>query len=170
MADLIVLKFDNTYGATKALAAVRALEDLHYAWMDDVAVVEKHKTGLVTIHSSHGDPVTGAWFGGLLGLLLFWWFPPGWFLGGTLGGLGLGAIVGEAMASAGLDKKIIEEIKSELTPGSSALLLIGAEGDADEMARAFELYHPVSVKRFSLSDETIQKLREALGSSEKVSS
>jgi uncharacterized membrane protein len=163
MADLIVLKFDNSFGATQALSAARALEELRHAWADDVAVVEKHKSGIVTIHTSHGSPSEGAWFGGLLGLLLFWWFPPAWFFGGWLAGIGIGALVGEAMAKAGLDNGMIEEIKKELTPGTSALLLIGAEGDADEMARAFAPYHPVNVLRFSLSDDTVQKLKDAFG-------
>jgi uncharacterized membrane protein len=163
MADLIVLKFDNAYGAARALSAVRALEELRYAWVDDVAVVEKHKGGFVTIQTPHGSPATGALWGGLLGLLLFWWFPPAWFFGGWLAGLGIGALAGEAMAKAGLDKKMIKEIKSELTPGTSALLLIGAKGDADEMERAFEPYHPVSVMRYTLDEHTVEQLKQALG-------
>lgn len=163
MADLITLKFEDSYGAMRALSAARALEELRYAWMDDVAVVEKHKAGVVTLHTPHGSPTTGAWFGGLLGLLLFWWFPPAWFFGGWLAGLGIGALVGEAMAGAGLDKKMVDEIKSELTPGTSALLLIGVEGDANEMTRAFEPYHPTKVMRFSISDDTVQRLKEAQG-------
>lgn len=163
MADLIVMKFDSQHGAEQALSAVQALEELRYAWIEDVAVVEKHKTGLTTIHTPHGSPATGAFFGGLIGLLVFWWFPPAWFFGGWLAGLGIGALIGEAMAKAGLDKKMIEQIKSELTPGTSALLLIGAEGDADEMARAFAPYHPAKVMRFPLSDDTIEKLKQALG-------
>jgi uncharacterized membrane protein len=163
MADLIVLKFDNAHGATRALSAVGALEELRYAWMDNVAVVEKHKAGFTTIHTPHGSPSRGAWYGGLLGLLIFWWFPPAWFFGGWLAGLGIGALVGEEMGKADLDKKMIEEIKSELSPGTSALLLIGAGGDADEMTRAFEPYKPVNVMRFNLSDDTVQKLKDALG-------
>jgi uncharacterized membrane protein len=164
MADLIVMKFDSPYGATRALSAVRALEDLHYAWIDDVAVVEKHRNKLVTVHSPHGSPAAGAFWGGLLGLLLFWWFPPAWFFGGWLAGLGLGAVAGEIMAQAGLDKKMIEEIKSELEPGTSALLLLGAHGDVDEMTRAFQLYHPTDLKRYNISDDAIEKLKTALGS------
>lgn len=163
MADLIVLKFDTPYGANRALAAARALEELRYAWIDDVAVVEKHKTGLVTIQSPHGSPATGAWWGGLLGLLLFWWFPPAWFFGGWLAGLGIGALAGEAMAKVGLDKKVVDEIKSELKPGTSALLLMGARGDADEMSRAFEPYHPTQVMRYDISDDIVEKLKAALG-------
>jgi len=167
MADLVVMKFDNAYGATHALAAARALEELQYAWMQDIAVVEKHKNHLVTIHTPHGSPTTGAWYGGLIGLVLFWWFPPAWFFGGWLAGLGIGALAGESMAKAGLDKKMVDEIKSELSPGTSALLLIGVRGDADEMTRAFDRYHPVSVMRFDLSDDTVEKLKSALGTESK---
>ena len=34
MADLIMLKFDDPYGAQQALSAARALEELRYAWID----------------------------------------------------------------------------------------------------------------------------------------
>jgi uncharacterized membrane protein len=164
MADLIVLTFDNPHGAMRALTGVQALEELNYAWIDDVAVIEKHKAGFVTIHSPHGSPAAGAWFGGLVGLLLFWWFPPAWFFGGWLAGLGIGALAGEAMAKAGLDKGLVEEIKSELKPGSSALLLMGARGDVDEMSRAFEQYRPTRVLRYEIADDVVEKLKAALGS------
>jgi uncharacterized membrane protein len=104
MADLIMLTFDDPYGAVQALSAARALEELRYAWIDDVAVVEKHRTGVVTLHTPHGSAARGALFGGLIGLLLFWWFPPAWFFGGWLGGLGGGALIGEAMKHSGIDE------------------------------------------------------------------
>ena len=37
-ADVILLKFNDTYGAQSALAAVRALTELDKAWVDGVAV------------------------------------------------------------------------------------------------------------------------------------
>jgi uncharacterized membrane protein len=163
-SELIVLKFDDSYGAQRALSAVRALEELRYAWIDDVAVVEKHKTGIVTIHTPHGSAAGGALWGGLIGLLLFWWFPPAWFLGGWLGGLVGGGVIGEAMKRAGVDENLVKTIKSELTPGTSALLLMGASGDIDQMQRAFDPYHPSKVIRESLSADTVERLKEALGS------
>jgi uncharacterized membrane protein len=164
MADLIVLKFDHPYGATQALSAARALEELRYAWIDDVAVIEKHKGGFVTVHTPHGSASGGALLGGLLGLLLFWWFPPAWFFGGWLGGLGAGALIGEAMKRVGIDENLVHQVKSELNPGSSALLLMGASGDADQMARAFEPYHPTKVMRYTISDEGVESLKKEFGS------
>ena len=55
MAELIMLKFDSPYGAQGALSDVRALEELHHAWLDDVATVEKHKGGFVALHTPHGS-------------------------------------------------------------------------------------------------------------------
>jgi uncharacterized membrane protein len=162
MADLIVLKFDDTYGAQQALAAVRALEEMNFAWADDVAVVERHKSGRVSLHTPHGSSAGGALWGGLIGMLLFWWFPPGWFVAGWLGGMGAGALAGEAMKKSGLDQNLVDSIKDELTNGTSALLLIGASGDADQMAKAFEKYHPTKVIREPIPDETVENLKEAL--------
>lgn len=164
MADLITLTFDSPYGAQAALNAVRALEDLRYAWIDDVAVVEKHRSGRVSLHTPHGSATGGALWGGLIGMLLFWWFPPAWFFGGWLGGMGIGALACEAMKKAGLDENLVNEVKSSLTPGTSALLLIGATGDADQMARAFEPYKPTKVIRQEIPEQTVANLTEALGS------
>jgi uncharacterized membrane protein len=164
MAELTMLKFDSVYGAQGAIAAVRALEELNYAWIDDVVIVEKHKGGFVSIHSPHGSAAAGAFYGGLLGLLLVWWFPPAWFLGGWLGGLGGGALIGEAMKRSGVDQKLVDEVKSELNPGTSALLLIGASGDADQMERALEQHQPAKILHFPLSDDTIDALKKEAAS------
>ena len=163
MAELIVMTFDNPYGAQEALAAARALEVLHYAWIDDVALVEKHRSGFVTVHSPHGSAARGALWGGLVGMLLFWWFPPAWFFGGWLGGAGGGALIGEAMKRSGLDQQLVHDVQSALAPGTSALLLIGESFDADEMERAFADRHPSRVIRHTLSDETVANLSKELG-------
>ena len=167
MAELVMLKFDSPYGAQGALSAVRALEELHYAWMDDIAVIEKHKGGLVALHTPHGSALQGAFYGSLIGLLLFWWFPPAWFLGGWLGGMGGGALIGEAMNRSGIDLTLVDQVKAELTPGTSALLLIGVSGDADQMERAFEEHHPASVIRHPMPEPTLENLKKELGAQEK---
>jgi uncharacterized membrane protein len=163
MADLITLKFSDTYGAQAALNAVRALEELRYAWVDDIAVIEKHRSGRVTTHTPHGSVAGGALWGGLVGMLLFWWFPPAWFLGGWLGGAGVGALIGKNLKESGLDHDMVEAIKAELTEGTSMLLLMGAKGDTDQMVHAFEPYHPVKVTRHEVPDETVSNLETALG-------
>ena len=162
MADLIILKFDDTYGAQAALSAVRALTELRKAWVDDVAVIEKHKSGRVSTHTPHGSVTGGALWGALLGMLLFWWFPPMWFLGGWAGGAAIGGLVGKAMKKSGLDDKMVDELKAELTDGTSMLLLMGASGDADEMAEAFKPYNPTKVIRHEIPETTVDNLKEQL--------
>ncbi len=161
MSDLILLKFDHPYDAQRALGAVRGLEELHYAWIDNIAVIEKHRSGITSVSTPHGSAAGGAFLGGLAGILLFWWFPPAWFLGGWLGGMGVGAAIGELWKRAGLDDKLVSEVKAELTPGTSALVLVGADGDVDEMDRAFAIYHPSKVIRAPISDDSLEVLRKA---------
>ena len=167
MAELIMLKFDSPYGAQGALS-VRALEELPNAWMDDVAIVEKHKGGFVALHTPRGSALRGAFYGSLIGLLLFWWFPPAWFFGGWLGGMGGGALIGEAMKRSGIDETLVDQAKSELTPGTSALFLIGARSDADEMVRVCEEHHPTSVIRHTLPELTLENLEKEMGAQEKA--
>lgn len=162
MAELILLKFDNVYGAQSALASVRALENLKYAWVDDVAVLEKHKHGLVSLHTPHGSVTGGAWAGALVGMLVLWWFPPAWFALGAVGGAAIGAGVGEMFKHAGIDEKLMDEVKAKLTNGTSALVLIGIEGDVDEMSRAFEANRPVEVVGRPLPHEAVESLRKKL--------
>ena len=57
-------------------------------------------------------------------------------------------------------RKLVDQVKSELTPGTSALLLIGATGDVDQMKRAFDQHHPEMVIREPLTDEAIENLKK----------
>jgi uncharacterized membrane protein len=82
--------------------------------------------------------------------------------------MGGGALIGEAMKRSGIDETFVDQVKSELTPGTSALFLIGARSDTDEMARAFEEHHPTSVIRHTLPEPTLENLRKELGEQEKA--
>jgi uncharacterized membrane protein len=168
MADLIVMKFDDTYGAQSALAAVRALQELNYAWVDDLAVVERHSSGRVSTHTTHGSVAGGALWGGLAGMFVGLLFPPLGFLGLWVAGLGAGAVVGAATKETGLDKSMLDDVRKSLGKGTSALILIGAKTDADQAARAFEPYHPVDVIRHEIPDATVENLKGKLEEAEKV--
>lgn len=166
MADLIVLKFDDTYGAQRALGAVRALQELRYAWIDDMAVVERHNSGRVSTHTTHGSVAGGALWGGIAGMFVGLLFPPVGFLGLWAAGLGAGAVAGAVTKESGLDKGMLDGVRKTLDKGTSALILIGATGDADEAARAFEPYHPVDVIRHEIPDATVQDLKQKLTDAE----
>jgi uncharacterized membrane protein len=160
-SELVVLKFDNTYGAQAAMTAVRALSEMNYAWIDDVAVVERHNSGRVATHTTHGSVTAGAAWGGLAGLFVGILFPPailGWWAAGAVGG----ALIEKATKETGLDKAMLDEIKDELGKGNSALILIGLSGDTDQMAKAFEKYNPSKIIRHDMPDKTVENLKEAL--------
>lgn len=161
-SEVIMLKFDDTYGAQKAMSAIRALTELDYAWLEDVAIVERHRSGRVSTHTTHGSVAAGAAWGGLTGLLVGLLFPPLGFLALWAGGMAVGAGIEKATKETGLPKGFLDRVKTELTKGTSALLLFGATGDTDEMAKAFDKYHPISVVRESISDETVESLKKTL--------
>ena len=165
MSDLILLKFDDTYGAQAAMNAVRALTELKYAWIDDVAIVERHKSGRVSTHTTHGSVTGGALWGGLLGMLIGLLWPPTVFLALWGIGMGTGALVEKLSKETGLDKDMLDEIRNSLDKGTSALLLLGASGDVDQMSSAFEQYHPVEVIRKEIPEQAIADLKTALESS-----
>ena len=116
MADLIVLKFDDPYGAQQALSAVRALTELDKAWVDDVCIVERHHSGRVSTHTTHGSVTAGAWFGGLTGMLIGVLWPPAFFTLFAVGA-GTGALVEKLTKETGLDKEMLTEIKDSLGKG-----------------------------------------------------
>jgi len=157
-----MLKFDDTYGAQKAMSAVRALTELDYAWLEDVAIVERHSSGRVSTHTTHGSVAAGAAWGGLTGMLVGLLFPPLGFVALWAGGMAVGAGLEKATKETGLPKGFLDQVKRELTKGTSALILFGATGDTDEMAKAFGKYNPTSVVRESISDETVESLKKSL--------
>jgi hypothetical protein len=53
-------------------------------------------------------------------------------------------VIGSMMKKSGIDEKLVDQTKSELTSGTSTLLLIGAAGDTDRMARASRPHHPLA--------------------------
>lgn len=161
-SEIIMLKFDDTYGAQNAMNAVRALTELDYAWLEDVAIVERHRSGRVSTHTTHGSVAAGVAWGGLTGLLVGLLFPPLGFLAIWAGGMAVGAGIEEATKNSGLPKDFMDQVKNELTKGSSALLLFGASGDTDEMSKAFEKYNPTSVVRTSIGDDTVASLKQSL--------
>ena len=170
-ADLTILYFDDTYGAQRAMSAVRALEEMDYAWMEDISIVERHNSGRVATHTSHGS-VTGATaLGGLTGMLIGIIMPPLGFVGWMLAGMGAGALIGKISKDKGLDgdlEPIVDELKSDLDKGTSALLLIGAAGDTEQMERAFESHEPTKISHHDLPDKTVADLRDVFTEAEKT--
>ena len=161
MPELIVLKFDETYGAQHAMGALRSLTESHKTWIDDVAIVERHKSGRIATHTTHGSVVAGAWFGGMTGMLIGLLFPPAFFPLFVVGA-GAGALAEKLVKETGLDHEMLDEIRASLVKGTSALIMIGAEGDVDDMAEAFAEYHPSETIRRPLPEHTVEQMQTKL--------
>ena len=73
-----------------------------------------------------------------------------------------GALVEKLSKETGLDKEMLDEIRGSLDKGTSALLLLGASGDVDQMAKAFADYNPTDVIRKEMPEKAIANLKEAL--------
>ncbi len=162
MAELIVLYFDSTHGAEEAVLSVRKPEDVNYAWADDVAIVERHKSGRVATHTSDASTTQGAAVGGMTGLVVGLIFPPA----GVLALLGVGAAVGAGVEKIakenGLDSDMLKAVKDSLGKGTSAILLVGASGDVDEMMAVFSAHDPSNVMRAPMPEESMSGFWAAL--------
>lgn len=158
-AELIILKFDDAHKAQAALAAVRALEELDYLWLEDLAVIERHRSGRISTHTTHGSVSEGSAWGGLTGGLIGLLFGPAGFLAGVLIGGGAGAAIEKAAKESGMPTEVLDEIRAEMEKNTSALVLIGAKGDVDEMERAFAQYEPTRVLRYGIDDTAVEVIR-----------
>jgi uncharacterized membrane protein len=123
MASLTAWKFDTVEGADKALGVLKGLEAQRLVAIQDGAIVrweegkKKPKTEQLS-HIASAGAVGGAFWGMLFGLLFF--VP---FLGMAIGAA-MGALTAK-FADYGIDDGFIQSVQSEVTPGTSALFLLG---------------------------------------------
>jgi uncharacterized membrane protein len=165
MASFTVWKFDSAAGAGDALSTLKRLQKEELIEIEDAAVVtwpegaKKPKTKQLTDLAGAGA-LGGAFWGLLFGLLFFV----------PLFGLAIGAAAGAlggSLADAGIDDGFIDEVKAEITPGTSALFLMSANAVLDKMTDAFEAQHGhVKLIHTNLSDAQEARLREAFAEEE----
>lgn len=154
--------FDGTYAAEDALRKVRAAEELDLVWIDDVAVIKRHKSGRVSVHSTWAqDDNTvkgGIGWGALTGTLLGALAGPGGALAGLfLGGAG-GALFGGAADLSVSDPKL-DALASRLQKGTSALVLLG---ETSAFVDAFDELGGELLET-AIAEETVEKIIEAAG-------
>jgi uncharacterized membrane protein len=136
MATLTAWKFSTVDGADRALAVLKSLQAQQIVTLQDGAIVrwevgkKKPKTEQLMPLKSAGA-LSGAFWGMLFGLLFF--IP---FLG-----LAIGAAAGALTASFqdfGIDDNFIKSVQSEVTPGTSALFLLGDVTARDRVIQALK--------------------------------
>jgi uncharacterized membrane protein len=70
----------------------------------------------------------------------------------------MGALAG-SMTDVGINDDFIKALRKEITPGTSALLLLSSDAVMDKVKEAFE-GQPVELVQTNLSQEQEDKLRE----------
>ena len=139
------------------MTTLRDLEHGGRISFEDTALVERDPDGTVHVKNEvSGTTETAAVVGAVIGGLVTFVFPPA----GMAIGAALGAAVGVAMKT-GVGDDFVDEVKSTLRPGRSALFLVVKRSDADAVMAALRPFRG-EVIQTTLSTEAEEALREAL--------
>jgi len=156
MATLVAIEFPTTEGAQTMLYTLENLQKQQLIQIEDGAIVtwpegaSKPKTKQLTSMTGVGA-LGGAFWGMLFGLLFFVPFF----------GLAVGAAVGALMghfAHYGIDDAFINQVRSKITPGTSALFLLETGAVVDKVAEAVK-DQQFEIIQTNLSKENEDKLR-----------
>jgi uncharacterized membrane protein len=145
--EFALVVFDGENGAVERFAAARDRSSSGARWVSEVGLVEHHNNGHLLLrgtfaghyvdydeadHVSERGAGEGAVTGGLIGVLLG---PPGIAVGLVLGGI-IGSLVGKPSDAEAEPEPLVSRLRTLVPRSSSAIVLIAAAGDADEMLTA----------------------------------
>jgi uncharacterized membrane protein len=162
MATLTVWKFDAAEGAQKALDLLATLTEQRLIQILDADIVSwpadaKHPKTRQLVNLTGRRALDGAFWGTLLGFLFF---SP---LVGMAVGAAAGAISGY-FANYGISRNFLDDVRSKVTAGTSALFLLTGQVTWDKVVAAAqkagitgELIHS------NLSNEAEARLKESFG-------
>jgi uncharacterized membrane protein len=135
MTTFTVWKFENPDGAAHAETALKSAAGEGLVKIVDHAIITWPEGAEdPTLHHNRDNAKRGAAWGALWGIL-----------GGALftipiAGLALGAGIGalaKATAGTGITEQDLERIRTEVTPGTSALFLVTEDADIDRLGERF---------------------------------
>jgi uncharacterized membrane protein len=157
-STLVVLKFHTPEGAEQGLAIAANLQKEHLLEVQDAATVTWPK-GKKKPKTRHGmDACTGAWDGAFWGLLFGWiFFVP--FLGAAFGAA-IGALSAH-FADYGIGKDFLENVRSKVTEGTSALFLLVGQATTDRVVEAFKAAPTFEIIASNLTKDQEEKLKAA---------
>jgi uncharacterized membrane protein len=172
--DLAVMIYRHIDGADHAYAdAVVAERDA--PWLREAAIVEHHRHDRIEVRGTVAGrwvdaddqqdvigkkTVEGALTGGAVGLI----FGPAGMAAGMAAGAAAG---GHAQADSGehLHSSFFDEVRADVPPKSSAIVLLAAPEHVDDMVAALEGRHGGRLVRRQLTDGMAASLREAVAAS-----
>jgi uncharacterized membrane protein len=155
--QLMVIAFDHFDDARNAMKALRDLERAGRIRFEDTAIVERDPDGNVHVKNEvSGTTETAALVGAVIGSLVTFAFPP---LGLAIGAA-VGAVVGTVL-DTGVSSAFIDDVKTTLRPGRSALFLVVKQAEADAIMAALRPYRG-DVIQTTLDSEGEEALRDAM--------
>ncbi len=159
MATLSVLKFESADAAEKGLTLLKDLQRQALIKLEDGAIVtwpegaKKPKT-----RQLYDLTCAAALDGAFWGMLLGWIFLVPFF-GAAVGGL-MGALAGH-FRDYGIDDNFINNVRSKITPGTSALFLLTSDAVVDRVVDAMKTLPKFEIVSTNLPKNQEEKLREA---------
>lgn len=163
--SLTVWHYDSAMGAAAGEIRLRNLEERGaLTVIDAITVAWMPHASQPRIGHLHSRTAAGARRGAVLGAVagVLVLAPAA----GAAAGAGLGALAGRLRAT-GIDDDFLTEMKSRLTPGTSALLVLSGDADLDAIRPFLERGRSrgdVTLMHAVLSDDAPDTLRELLAS------
>ena len=166
MSELVVVGFDDTQQADRALTELVRLTKEHLIDLEDAVVAIRSPDGTVRIKQSVNlvglgaaqGSLSGALWGSLVGLLFL--NPLLGFAAGAAVGAGSGALAG-SLGDYGIDDGLIGSIGETLQPNTSALFVLVRKAQPEKVLAELSGFQG-RVIRSSLSPEQEQRLQAAL--------
>jgi uncharacterized membrane protein len=159
MSDLIIIGYDDHETAQRAYDQVLELNKDHIVELTGLAVVTVDEKGHSHVDTPGklvaGGAASGALWGTLLGLLFLAPFA------GMLVGGALGALFGK-LGKSGINDEFRDKVRSMLTPGKAALVVMSQERTEDKFVDALKPFGG-EVLQTSLSHEQEKELADELG-------
>jgi uncharacterized membrane protein len=157
MNQLVVVAFDHFADAREALRRLRELERNGRIRFEDTALLERDPDGTAHVKNEvSGTTETATVLGAAIGAIVTFLFP----VAGAAIGAAAGAAVGKLL-DTGVSDRFVDELKTTLTPGRSALFLVVKQADVDAFIPALRGLTG-DVVQTSLPTETEDALRQAL--------
>ena len=156
MSDLVAIAYPDLATAQQVAANTAQLQKSHEIELEDMVIVERKGDGKVKLHQpslTGAGAVTGALWGGLIGLIFFV----------PLLGMAMGAAAGAAggaLSDYGIDDKFMKELGEGIPEGGAALLLLVRKVSIDKVLPQITI--PGTVIQTSLNEESEQRLTDAL--------
>jgi uncharacterized membrane protein len=157
MSDLVAVAYPDVATAQQVTENIAEAQKAHLVDLDDLVIVEHRDDGKIKLHqpsAAGAGAARGAVWGGLIGLIFF--VP----LFGAAIGAATGALAGAA-SDPGIDDEFMRKLGQQLQPGSAAVIALVREANAEKLLADVQI--PGEVIQTSLSGETEQMLRDALG-------